>query len=61
MHRQPALQEIRFVIEDNYKNRWSVHRLADFNAHPDTTFNDVKLVIAKAVGTVKSKLRITTP
>jgi len=60
-HRQPALQEVRFVIDDYYKSRWSVHRLADFNAHPDTSFNDVKWVIAKAIDTVNSKLRITTP
>jgi hypothetical protein len=61
VHRQPAIQEIRFAIDDSYKDRWSVHRLADFNAHPDTSFNDVKLVIDKAIGMVKSKLRITTP
>lgn len=60
-HRQPALQEVRFVIDSYYKDRWSVHRLADFNAHPDTSFDDVKLVIAKATETVKQKLRITTP
>lgn len=60
MHRQPALQEIRFVIDDYYRNRWSVHRLTEFNAHPDTSFNDIKFVIAKAIGTAKSKLRITT-
>ena len=61
VHRQPALQEIRFAIDDCYRNRWSVHRLADFNAHPDTSFSDIKFLIANAVGTVKSKLRITTP
>lgn len=61
VHRQPALQEVRFVIDDYYKNRWSAHRLADFNAHPDTSFNDVKQVIAKATESVKNKLRITTP
>ena len=60
IHRQPALQEVRFVIDDNYKNRWKVHRLADFNAHPDTSFSDVKFVIAKAIKTVKGKLRITS-
>lgn len=59
-HRRPALQEVRFVIDDNYKQRWSVHRLADFNAHPDTTFKDVKLVIAMAIENVSRKLRITT-
>ena len=60
-HRQAALQEVRFVIDEHYRNRWSVHRLADFNAHPDTTFKDVKLVIATAIEAAKHKLRITTP
>jgi hypothetical protein len=59
-HRRPALQEVRFVIDDKYKHRWSVHRLADFNAHPDTTFKDIKLVIAVAIENVSRKLRITT-
>ena len=60
-HRRAALQEVRFVIDDNYKHRWSVHRLADFNAHPDTTFKDVKLVIAAAIENVNRKMRITSP
>ncbi|MDX2504306.1 MAG: hypothetical protein QNL62_07505 [Gammaproteobacteria bacterium] len=57
VHRQPALQEVRFIIDDNYKSRWSVHRLADFNAHPDTSFEDVKSVITLAIEAVKGKLR----
>jgi len=59
-HRQPALQEVRFVIDDNYRNRWKVHRLEDFNSHPDTSFGDVKTVMAKAIETVRGKLRITS-
>ena len=58
VHRQPALQEVRFVIDDNYRSRWKVHRLADFNAHPDTRFNDVKTVIAIAIKNVKRKLAV---
>jgi len=59
-HRRPALQEVRFVIDDRYKHRWRVHRLADFNAHPDTTFRDLKWVIAVAIENVSRKLRLTT-
>ena len=33
VHRQPALQEVRFAIDDNYKSRWSKHRLIDFNSN----------------------------
>jgi len=57
IHRQAALQEVRFVIDDHYRDRWNKHRLADFNAHPDTTFEDVKSVVKKAIDTVKGKLR----
>lgn len=58
IHRQAALQEIRFVIDDYYKGRWKVHRLADFNSHPDTTFEDINIVIAKAMEKIRGKLRI---
>ena len=56
VHRQAGLQEVRFVIDDKYKSRWKVHRLADFNTHPDTTFSDVKLVLKEAIISVEGKL-----
>ncbi len=59
VHRQPALQEVRFIIDDTYKTRWRIHRLADFNAHPDTSFKDIKWVIFSAIEIVKDKLRLT--
>jgi hypothetical protein len=55
-HRQAALQEVRFAIDDKYSDRWSVHRLADFNAHSKTTFNDIKSVLNTAIATVNGKL-----
>lgn len=56
IHRQPALQEVRFVIDDNYKSRWSKHRLIDFNSNKDTTFDDVKSVLEMAMFSVKMKI-----
>ena len=56
VHRQAGLQEVRFVINDKYKGRWKVHRLADFNAHSDTTFYDVKSVLKEAILAVEGKL-----
>lgn len=56
VHRQPALQEVRFVIDDNFEDRWASHRLADFNAHRETTFGDIKFVLNKAIFIVKSKI-----
>ncbi len=58
IHRQPALQEVRFIIDDNYPNRWKVHRLEEFNSHPETTFEDVKSVVAKAIANVQDKMRM---
>jgi len=57
VHRQPALQEVRFAIDDHYRDRWTLHRLADFNSHQATTFADVKSVIAMASQRIKAKLQ----
>jgi hypothetical protein len=57
VHRLPALQEVRFTIADRYPKRWKVHRLADFNAHPKTTFTDVKQVLAVTIARVKQKIQ----
>lgn len=56
VHRQPALQEVRFSIDDNYKNRWDKHRLVDFNSHSDTSFADIKYVLNVAMSTVRRKI-----
>ena len=56
VHRQPALQEVRFTIDDRFRKRWTKHRLIDFNADKATTFEDVKAVLAQAIATVKGKL-----
>jgi hypothetical protein len=57
VHRQPALQEVRFAIDDHYRERWTLHRLADFNGHVDTTFDDIKSVIEIASQRIKAKLQ----
>lgn len=56
-HRQVALQEVRFVIDDSFHERWDKHRLMDFNTHSKTTFEDVKLVIHRAKKRVEEKLK----
>lgn len=55
-HRQAALQEVRFVIDDLFRFRWVLHRLADFNGNPKTSFSDVKSVISVAIKSVEEKL-----
>jgi len=54
-HRLPAMQEVRFVIDDLFPERWTAHRLMEFNAHPQTTFADVRLVLDTAISTVQAK------
>lgn len=56
VHRQPALQEVRFAIDDNYKDRWDKHRLVDFNSHSDTNFTDIKYVLNVAISAVRQKI-----
>ena len=56
VHRQPALQEVRFVIDDHYKNRWKKHRLIDFNSNKETSFKDIKSVLNMAISTVTMKI-----
>lgn len=54
-HRQPANQLVRFVIEDRFPNRWSRHRLADFNTNPATTHADVLEVVGQALKRAKQR------
>jgi len=56
IHRKAALQEVRFAIDDNFGDRWSKHRLIDFNNHPETTLKDIKQVIKIAIHAVRRKL-----
>ena len=58
VHRQPALQEVRFAIDDHYRERWTKHRLIDFNANQNTNFEDIKSVLAQAIATVRGKLAL---
>jgi hypothetical protein len=55
-HRRVALQEVRFAIEDLTGGREFEHRLMDFNNLPDTTFQDIKKVLALARSTVADRL-----
>lgn len=56
-HRQAALQEVRFAIDDHYRSHWSKHRLGDFNGNEFTTFSDIKRVLTVAKDSVISKLK----
>jgi len=55
-HRRVALQEVRFAIEDVSGGREFEHRLMDFNNHPETTFGDIRQVLAIARAKVAARL-----
>ena len=50
-----AIESVRFAINKNFNHRWSEDQLTDFNNHPETTFNDVKFIIADAEKVMKNK------
>lgn len=41
-HRQPALQIVRAVIMERWRERVTSHTLVDFNNHPATTIGDLR-------------------
>ena len=55
-HRRVAIQEVRFGIESVSGGREFEHRLMDFNNLPETTFSDVKKVLALARANVATRL-----
>lgn len=55
-HRRVALQEVRFAIEDVSGGREFEHRLMDFNNLPETTFGDIKKVLAISRANVAARL-----
>ena len=67
-HRNVALQEVRFAIQDATRDRQTEtvirairqfslpHRLMDFNNLPDTRFEDVKQVLRVATERVGARL-----
>jgi hypothetical protein len=55
-HREVALQEVRFAIEDVTDGREFEHRLMDYNNLPDTQFADVKRVLTIATHRVRIRL-----
>lgn len=57
-HRRTALQEVRFAIEDARPGLEYEHRLMDFNDAQDTSFDDVKAVLAKAATRVRERLAL---
>jgi hypothetical protein len=55
-HREVALQEVRFAIEDATRGIQFEHRLMDYNNLPSTRFDDIKRVVKVATDRVNARL-----
>ena len=55
-HREVALQEVRFAVEDVTKGIEFEHRLMDYNNLASTKFEDIKHVLKVATDRVSSRL-----
>ena len=55
-HREAAMQEVRFVIDDIARNRNYEHRLMDYNNDPTTTLADMQHVLDRAEANIKKRL-----
>jgi hypothetical protein len=54
-HREVALQEVRFAVEEASKGAQFEHRLMEYNNLPTTTFDDIKQVLAVATQRVTER------
>lgn len=48
-HRQPALELVRAVIAERWRDRITSHQLVDFNNHPATTLRDLRTLLEVAL------------
>jgi hypothetical protein len=55
-HREAAMQEVRFVIDDIARNRNYEHRLMNYNNDPTTTLADIQIVLDRAEASIKKRL-----
>lgn len=55
-HRRPALQQIRWIIDSQYQERLSGHRLMHFNNHENTNFDEIKRLLADSLIIIEKKI-----
>lgn len=56
-HRDAAMQEARFAVEEIAPKKNYAHRLMDYNNDPATTFADIKHVIALTEARIVNRLK----
>ena len=55
-HRKSGLQQVRWIIDDQYKERLAGHRLMDFNNHVNTTFDEIKNLLQESTLITEQKV-----
>ena len=56
-HRKPALQQVRWIIDNNFKERLAGHRLMDFNNHSNTNFDEIKELLQESILIAQQKIK----
>ena len=56
-HRKPGLQQVRWIIDDQYKERLAGHRLMDFNNHVKTNFDEIKNLLQESTLITEQKVK----
>lgn len=60
-HRQPALQLVRSVIFERWRDRITSHQLVDFNNHPATTMAELRTVLQVALERASAQAQSSRP
>lgn len=56
-YRQPALQAVREVLNEVGGNRVKLHRIMDYNNHPETTLEEIHDLLKRAQTLVEKRFR----
>jgi hypothetical protein len=56
-HRQPALEIVRSVIFERWRQRITGHRLVDMNNHPDTTLEDLRMLLELSLQRARDQMK----
>jgi hypothetical protein len=56
-YRQPAMQVVREVLNEVGGTRTKLHRLMDYNNHPDTTLDDIHNLLKIAQERLQKRLQ----
>ena len=56
IHGSTSIQQVRYIIDEIYEDRWSVHPIMEFNNHSETSFADVENTLRLAIQRIEARL-----